>query len=164
MSTDTSKSENNPALQKYDTPRSLVVNMLNEKSLRYKNDLYALPPEFRKNSIISSNNTSQPDLISITSDPRIIFYNYDVPGLKRTRSYVEMNLIQKENGQIEKTLVHKSSFEDLSQQESTNKCHRKSINNNLNFNNLDKNSPKGKDIAFRFSNHNNLTEHLTTAV
>lgn len=144
-------------------PRSMKLRNVKEENLRYKNELYAVSEKCKRKSL----NSSHPDLISLQSDPRNSLYNYDVPGftgLKKTRSYMEMNLIQEEKSRENKNVSHKNNSFDSVKRESecaTTRSNRTTINNNLNTNNFDK-VPKDKDIEFKFSNLNNLTQHLTT--
>ncbi len=123
------------------------------QEMRYKNDLYALLPLLRRNKV-SSINTSCLDLLSLQSDPRSISeLGYDVPTLRRSRSYMEMNFTNQEKEKAKK----EQSVEDNEDCMSEN---RKTIDANLNLNNLDKMT--NKELVFRFSNHNNLNQHLTT--
>jgi hypothetical protein len=131
-------------LSKYDQPKTSKVHMLTQK-LRYQNDFQTfLPP----NTYI---NTSQPDL-SESDRKRLIEQNYDTPKLKRNLSYVEMRVVDRKSSQSE-------SFDDNNNHGNSN---RGTINENLNFNDLDKLLSRDKEISFKFSSLNNLNQRLTS--
>lgn len=134
-------------LSKYDQPKTSKIKMLTQK-LRYQNDFQSFMPP---NSYI---NTSQPDLLAESDRKRLIEQqNYDTPKLKRNLSYVEMRIVDRKSSQSE-------SFDDNDNDGKSNK--RGTINENLNFNDLDKLLSRDKEISFKFSSLNNLNQRLTS--
>lgn len=138
-------------LARYDQPRPLVEARSISQKLRYQNDFHTFMPP---NSYI---NTSQPDLLVATDRERLIESRYDTPKLKRIRSYVEMrNIIRCRKASQTTT---NDSFDDNNNEMP---CNRTTINENLDFNDLDKLLNTDKEISFRFSSLNNLNQRLTT--
>lgn len=132
-------------LSKYDQPKSSSKARCVTQKLRYQNDFHTF---LAPNSYI---NTSQPDLtISVSDQKRLIEQNYDTPKLKRNLSYVEMRNVGRLSSQSE-------SIDDNNE----GKSNRTTINENLNFNDLDKLLSKDKEISFKFSSVNNLNQRLT---
>jgi hypothetical protein len=132
-------------LSRYDQPKTSKIHMLMTQKLRYQNDLQSF---VQPNSYI---NTSQPDLLSESDRKRLIEENYDTPKLKRNLSYVEMRNVGRKPS-------HCESFDDNNNDGQSN---RVTINENLNFNDLDKLLSKDKEISFKFSSLNNLNQRLT---
>lgn len=98
-------------------------------------------------------------MLSLSSDrDRLIDSRYDTPKLKRNRSYVEMrNIVRCRNSSQSTTGC--DSFDDNNNEMP---CNRTTINENLNFNDLDKLLNTDKEISFKFSSLNNLNQRLTT--
>lgn len=139
-------------LARYDQPRKLAEARSISQKLRYQNDPNIFMP---KNSYV---NTSQPDLLSCSDHEKLIDSRYDTPKLKRIRSYVEMrNIVRCRNSSQSTTGC--DSFDDNNNEMP---CNRTTINENLNFNDLDKLLNTDKEISFKFSSLNNLNQRLTT--
>lgn len=138
-------------LARYDQPRPMHEARSISQKLRYQNDSRTfLPP----NSYV---NSSQPDLLSASDRDRLIESRYDTPKLKRNRSYVEMrNIVRCRRSSASTT---NDSFDDNNNEMP---CNRTTINENLNFNDLDKLLNTDKEISFKFSSLNNLNRRLTT--
>lgn len=137
-------------LARYDQPKALSEARSISQKLRYQNDLHTFMPP---NSYV---NTSQPDLLSTSDRERLIETRYDTPKLKRNRSYVEMRNIARCRNASQSTT--NGSFDDNNNEMP---CNRATINDNLNFNDLDKLLNTDKEISFQFSSLNNLNQRLT---
>jgi hypothetical protein len=137
-------------LSRYDQPKALGEARSTNQKLRYQNDLTTF---IAPNSYM---NTSQPDLPSTSDRERLIDSRYDTPRIKRNRSYVEMRNI----GRCRKASMSTThdSFDDNNNEMP---CNRTTINENLNFNDLDKLLNTDKEISFKFSSLNNLNQRLT---
>lgn len=132
-------------LARYDQPRA----MANQK-LRYQNDPKSFMPP---NSYV---NTSQPDLLALSDREKLIESRYDTPKIKRNRSYVEMRNIARVRQTSGSTT--NESFDDNNNEMP---CNRTTINENLDFNDLDKLLNTEKEFSFKFSSLNNLNHRLT---
>lgn len=137
-------------LARYDQPKPLSEARSISQKLRYQNDLHTF---MAPNSYV---NTSQPDLLSLSERERLIETRYDTPKLKRNRSYVEMRNIVRCRKSSQSTT--NDSFDDNNNEMP---CNRATINDNLNFNDLDKLLNTDKEISFQFSSVNNLNQRLT---
>jgi len=103
-------------------------------------------------------NTSQPDLLSMSDADReqLIESRYDTPSIRRMKSYIEMrNIARARRSSISTTA---DSFDDNNNEMP---CKRTTINENLDFNDLDKLLKSDKEISFKFSSVNNLNDKLT---
>ncbi|XP_070499591.1 uncharacterized protein Ret isoform X3 [Chironomus tepperi] len=139
-------------LARYDKPKP--VNDANNFShkLRYQNDFHTF---MKPNRYI---NSSQPDLLSLsdTDRERLLESRYDTPSIRRMKSYIEMrNIARARRSSISTTA---DSFDDNNNEMP---CKRTTINENLNFNDLDKLLKSDKEISFKFSSVNNLNDKLT---
>lgn len=154
-------------LSRYDKPKPHDIKSTNQK-LRYQNDFHTF---MKPNRYI---NISQPDLLftsSSTSSPhhsnndreKLIESRYDTPSLKRFKSYIEMrNITQRASsstGRRSSICTTNDSFDDNNNEMP---CKRTTLNENLNFNDLDKLLKDEKEITFKFSSLNNLNQRLTT--
>lgn len=137
-------------LARYDHPRSLAEARSISQKLRYQNDFHTFMPP---NSYV---NSSQPDLLSLSDREQLLESQYDTPKLKRIRSYVEMRNIARCRKTSQSTT--NDSFDDNNNEMP---CNRTTINENLNFNDLDKLLNTDKEISFQFSSLNNLNQRLT---
>lgn len=137
-------------LARYDHPRTFKEARSISQKLRYQNDPNTFMPP---NSYV---NTSQPDLLVLTDREKLIESRYDTPKIKRNRSYVEMRNIAR----VRKTSgsTTNDSFDDNNNEMP---CNRTTINENLDFNDLDKLLNTDKEISFKFSSLNNLNHRLT---
>lgn len=138
-------------LARYDQPKPLAEARSISQKLRYQNDMHTFMPP---NSYV---NTSQPDLLSASDRERLVDSRYDTPKLKRNRSYVEMRNIARCRKSSQSTT--NDSFDDNNNEMP---CNRLTINENLDFNDLDKLLNTDKEISFQFSSLNNLNQRLTT--
>lgn len=138
-------------LARYDQPRPLAEARSISQKLRYQNDFHTF---IQPNKYV---NTSQPDLLSISDRERLVESRYDTPKLKRNRSYVEMRNIARCRKTSQSTTT--DSFDDNNNEMP---CNRTTINENLDFNDLDKLLNTDKEISFKFSSLNNLNNRLTT--
>lgn len=138
-------------LARYDQPKPLAEARSISQKLRYQNDMHTFMPP---NSYV---NTSQPDLASTSDRERLIELRYDTPKIKRNRSYVEMRNISRCRKSSQSTTT--DSFDDNNNEMP---CNRTTINENLDFNDLDKLLNTDKDIQFKFSSLNNLNQKMTT--
>lgn len=139
-------------LARYDKPKPLGdTKNLNQK-LRYQNDFHTF---MKPNRYI---NTSQPDLLSIADSERdrLVESRYDTPSIRRMKSYIEMRNIARARRSSNSTT--NDSFDDNNNEMP---CKRTTINENLNFNDLDKLLKADKEITFKFSSVNNLNDKLT---
>jgi hypothetical protein len=137
-------------LARYDQPKPLAEARSISQKLRYQNDMNTFMPP---NSYV---NTSQPDLPSTSDRERLIESRYDTPKIKRNRSYVEMRNIARCRKSSQSTA---DSFDDNNNEMP---CNRTTINENLDFNDLDKLLNTDKEIQFKFSSLNNLNQKMTT--
>lgn len=123
--------------------------------LRYQNDFHTF---LKPNRYV---NTSQPDLLSLIDNDRdrlVSESRYDTPSLRRMKSYIEMRNIARVRRSSNSTT--NDSFDDNNNEmPCANK--RTTINENLNFNDLDKLLKADKEITFKFSSLNNLNQRLT---
>lgn len=143
-------------LARYDKPKPLNEQQFsNHQKLRYQNDFHTF---VKPNRYV---NTSQPDLVSLTySNDRerlVSESRYDTPSLRRMKSYIEMRNINKARRSSISTTTN-DSFDDNNNEMP---CKRTTINDNLNFNDLDKLLKEDKEISFQFSSLNNLNQRLT---
>lgn len=137
-------------LARYDVPKAPLEARSISQKLRYQNDFHTF---MRPNSYV---NTSQPDLLSASDKEKLIESRYDTPRLKRNRSYVEMrNIVRCRNASQSTT---GGSFDDNNNEMP---CNRATINENLDFNDLDKLLNTDKEISFQFSSANNLNQRMT---
>lgn len=98
-------------------------------------------------------NISQPDLHSLSEGAESV---YDTPTMKKIKSYIEMrNIARARRSSISTTA---ESFDDNNNEMP---CKRTTINENLNFNDLDKLLKADKEITFKFSSLNNLNQRMT---
>lgn len=144
-------------LARYDKPKPLTDKLLMNQKLRYQNDFHSF---MKPNRYV---NTSQPDLLSITDNDRenLIESRYDTPSLRRMKSYIEMrNISRAARCSVSTT---NDSFDDNNNEIINNMpcSKRTTINENLNFNDLDKLLKADKEITFKFSSLNNLNQRLT---
>jgi hypothetical protein len=139
-------------LSRYDQPRALCEARSISQKLRYQNDMHTFMPP---NSYV---NTSQPDLLSTSDRDRLVESRYDTPKLKRNRSYVEMRNLVRVRRSSQSTTGN-DSFDDNNNEMP---CNRTTINENLDFNDLDKLLNTDKEISFKFSSLNNLNQKMTT--
>lgn len=137
-------------LARYDQPKVASTAKSTNQKLRYQNDPNTFMPA---NSYM---NTSQPDLFSTSEREKLIESRYDTPKLKRNRSYVEMRNVARCRKSSQSTT--NDSFDDNNNEMP---CNRATINENLNFNDLDKLLNTDKEISFKFSSLNNLNQRLT---
>lgn len=137
-------------LARYDQPKVLSEARSISQKLRYQNDMHTF---MAPNSYV---NTSQPDLLSLSDRERLLESRYDTPRIKRNRSYVEMRNISRCRKTSQST--NNDSFDDNNNEMP---CNRTTINENLNFNDLDKLLNTDKEISFKFSSVNNLNQRLT---
>lgn len=137
-------------LARYDQPKALVEARSISQKLRYQNDFHTF---IAPNTYI---NTSQPDLLSMSDREKLIDSRYDTPRIKRNRSYVEMRNI----GRCRKT-SQSTTHDSFDDNNNEMPCNRTTINENLNFNDLDK-LLSDKEISFKFSSLNNLNQMLTS--
>lgn len=101
-------------------------------------------------------NVSHPDLLSLREGNESIKSQYDTPTLKKFKSYIEMrNIARARRSSISTTT---DSFDDNNNEMP---CKRTTINENLNFNDLDKLLNADKEITFKFSSLNNLNQRMT---
>jgi hypothetical protein len=140
-------------LARYDQPRPLAEARSISQKLRYQNDMHTFMPP---NSYV---NTSQPDLLSASDRERLIELRYDTPKIKRNLSYVEMRNIARCRKSSQSTTT--DSFDDNNNEMP---CNRTTINENLDFNDLDKLLNTDKEIQFKFSSHNNLNQKMTEKI
>lgn len=136
-------------LARYDVPKAPLEARSISQKLRYQNDFHTFMPP---NSYI---NTSQPDLLSASDREKLIESRYDTPKIKRNRSYVEMRNIARCRNASQST--NTDSFDDNNNEMP---CNRATINENLNFNDLDKLLNTDKEISFQFSSANNLNQRI----
>lgn len=137
-------------LARYDVPKAPMEARSISQKLRYQNDFHTFMPP---NSYV---NSSQPDLSAASDRDKLIESRYDTPKLKRNRSYVEMrNIVRCRNASQSTT---NDSFDDNNNEMP---CNRATINENLNFNDLDKLLNTDKEISFQFSSANNLNQRVT---
>jgi hypothetical protein len=139
-------------LARYDQPKPLGAARSISQKLRYQNDLHTFMPP---NSYV---NTSQPDLLSASDRERLIESRYDTPKIKRNQSYVEMRNIARCRKSSQSTVLTTDSFDDNNDEMP---CNRTTINENLDFNDLDKLLNTDKEIQFKFSSLNNLNQKMT---
>lgn len=140
-------------LARYDQPKPLAEARSISQKLRYQNDMHTFMPP---NSYV---NTSQPDLLSCSDRERLVESRYDTPRIKRNRSYVEMRNIARCRKSSQSTTGTTDSFDDNNNEMP---CNRTTINENLDFNDLDKLLNTDKEIQFKFSSLNNLNQKMTT--
>lgn len=141
-------------LARYDRPKALCEARSISQKLRYQNCATLMP----RNSYI---NSSQPDLLGDDDHRKLIETRYDTPKMKRIRSYVEMRDLSRTRKASQST-TH-DSFDDNNNVDNM-PCNRTTINENLNFNDLDKLMDAknvDKDITFKFSSLNNLNQRMT---
>jgi hypothetical protein len=131
-------------LSRYDKPKSNHETKSTNQKLRYQNDLHTF---IKPNRYI---NISQPDLVSLYHNDKSLESRYDTPTIKRIKSYIEMRGIGRRSS--------KTSFDDNNNEMP---CKRTTMNENLNFNDLDKLLTTEKEITFKFSSLNNLNQRLT---
>ncbi|CAG9798345.1 unnamed protein product [Chironomus riparius] len=139
-------------LARYDKPKPVNDATSFRQKLRYQNDFHTF---MKPNRYI---NSSQPDLISMsdTDRERLMESRYDTPSIRRMRSYIEMrNIARARRSSISTTA---DSFDDNNNEMP---CKRTTINENLDFNDLDKLLKSDKEISFKFSSVNNLNDKLT---
>lgn len=98
-------------------------------------------------------NISQPDLHSLCEGAESV---YDTPTMKKIKSYIEMRNIARARRSSVSTTAE--SFDDNNNEMP---CKRTTINENLNFNDLDKLLKSDKEISFKFSSLNNLNQRMT---
>lgn len=137
-------------IARYDKPKSIDERKSTNQKLRYQNDFHTF---MKPNRYI---NVSQPDLQYICEGTESIISQYDTPSLKKIRSYIEMrNIARARRSSISTT---NDSFDDNNNEMP---CKRTTINENLNFNDLDKLLKADKEISFKFSSLNNLNQRMT---
>lgn len=139
-------------LARYDKPKPLNDTETVHQKLRYQNDFHSF---MKPNRYI---NTSQPDLLSVADSERerLAESRYDTPSLRRMKSYIEMRNIARARRSSNSTT--NDSFDDNNNEMP---CKRTTINENLNFNDLDKLLKSDKEISFKFSSVNNLNDKMT---
>jgi hypothetical protein len=145
-------------LSRYDKPKSTNESRFSTTHKpRYQNDFtsnYKTPSRCYVNA-------SQPDLCSLadstaTDREHLIESRYETPSLRRMKSYIEMRNIKHRRSS---NCTTNDSFDDNNNEMP---CKRTTINENLNFNDLDKLLKADKEIiSFKFSSLNNLNERLT---
>jgi hypothetical protein len=135
-------------IARYDKPKSIDERKSTNQKLRYQNDFHTF---IKPNRYI---NISQPDLHSLYEDESIKS-QYDTPTMKRFKSYIEMRNIARARRSSVSTTAE--SFDDNNNEMP---CNRTTINENLNFNDLDK-LQTDKEITFKFSSLNNLNQRMT---
>lgn len=145
----------NTLLSRYDKPKPLHETKSTNQKLRYQNDLHTF---IKPNRYV---NISQPDLLFLFNNDRekLIESRYDTPTMKRIKSYIEMRNISRVSGRRSSISTTNDSFDDNNNEMP---CKRTTLNENLNFNDLDKLLKDEKEITFKFSSLNNLNQRMTS--
>lgn len=145
-------------LSRYDKPKPLHETKSTNQKLRYQNDSHTF---IKPNRYV---NLSQPDLLFLFNNDRekLIESRYDTPTptMKRFKSYIEMrNISRGSAGRRSSISTTNDSFDDNNNEMP---CKRTTLNENLNFNDLDKLLKDEKEISFKFSSLNNLNQRMTS--
>lgn len=148
-------------LSRYDKPKPLNETKSTNQRLRYQNDLHTF---IKPNRYV---NISQPDLLCLFNNDRekLIESRYDTPAMKRIKSYIEMRNISRVSGRRSSISTTNDSFDDNNNERNDFNempCKRTTLNENLNFNDLDKLLRDEKEISFKFSSLNNLNQRMTS--